>query len=103
MSKYLVNKFMHVVNMNQAAEEAYVENPPGFVARWEKGERLKFTAEERRALERRDYGSLYAMGAHPFLLWSFTEAIWRHEVDREELVQDYKEKAAAVGYPDFES
>lgn len=103
MSKYLVNKFMHVVNMNQDAEEAYVENPPGFVARWEKGERLEFTAEERRALGRRDYGSLYAMGAHPFLLWSFTEAIWRHEVDREELVKDYKEKAAAAGYPDFES
>ena len=103
MSKYLVNKFMHVVNMNQEAEEAYVENPPGFVARWEKCERLEFTAEERRALEQRDYGSLYAMGAHPFLLWSFTEAIWRHEVDREELVKDYKEKAAAAGYPDFES
>ena len=72
-----------------------MENPPGFVAQWEKGERLEFTPEERRALERRDYGSLYAMGAHPFLLWSFTEAIWRREMDREELVKDYKAKAAA--------
>ncbi len=103
MSKYLVNKFMHVVNMNEEAEDAYVENPPGFVARWEKGERLKFTPEERRALERRDYGALYAMGAHPFLLWSFTEAVWRREMDREELVKDYKAKAATAGYPDFET
>ena len=103
MSKYLVDKFMHVVNMNEAAEDAYVENPPGFVAQWEKAERLEFTPEERRALERRDYGSLYAMGAHPFLLWSFTEAVWRREMDREELVRDYKAKAAAAGYPEFET
>ena len=43
------------------------------------------------------------MGAHPFLLWSFTEAIWRGEMDREELVKDYKAKAAEAGYPDFET
>ena len=103
MSKYLVNKFMHVVNMNKTAEEAYVEDPPRFVDQWEDGERLEFTHKERRALEQRDYGSLYAMGAHPILLWSFTEAIWRRETNREGLVKDYKAKAATAGYPDFET
>jgi hypothetical protein len=101
MSKYLVNKFMHVVNMHEWAEKAYVEDPSAFVAEWEKGERLKFTPAEREALEQRDYGKLYAMGAHPFLLWSFTEAVWIQEKPREELVKDYKEKAKAAGYPDF--
>jgi len=46
---------------------------------------------------------LKALGAHPFTLWSFTEAVRAHEVPREELVEDYKEKAAKVGYPDFKT
>jgi hypothetical protein len=103
MSKYLMNKFMHHVNMNGAAEKEYKANPAAFVTQWEKGEKLKLAAEEREALCRRDYGKLYALGAHPFLLWSFTEAIWVHERPREELVKDYKEKAAKIGYPDFKT
>lgn len=103
MSKYLVDKFMHLVNMNEWAEKEYKADPAGFVERWEKGERLKLTPEERDALARRDYGKLYALGAHPFLLWSFTEAVWVPEVPREKLVADYKEKAKAAGYPDFKT
>jgi hypothetical protein len=103
MSKYLVNKFMHLVNMNEWAEKEYKANPAAFVEKWEKGEKLELTAEEREALRKRDYGKLYALGAHPFLLWSFTEAVWVHEVPREELVKDYKEKTAKVGYPDFKT
>lgn len=91
MSKYLVNKFMHLVNMNEWAEKEYKTNPPAFVEKWEKGEKLKLAPEEREALGKRDYGKLYALGAHPFLLWSFTEAVWRHEVPREELVKGLKE------------
>lgn len=103
MSKYLMNKFIHHVNMNEAAEKEYKSDPAAFVAKWEKGEKLKFAAEEREALCNRDYGKLYALGAHPFTLWSFTEAVWVHEVRREELVKDYKEKARAIGYPDFKT
>ena len=103
MSKYLVNKFMHLVNMNERAEKEYKTNPVAFVEKWEKGEKLKLSPEERGALARRDYGKLYALGAHPFLLWSFTEAVWVHEIPREELVKDYKEKAAAAGYPNFKT
>jgi hypothetical protein len=36
-------------------------------------------------------------------LWSFTEAVWINEKPREELVKDYKEKAAKAGYPDFKT
>ena len=103
MSKYLVNKFMHLVNMNEEAEKKYRSAPDAFVEKWEKNERLKLTAEEREALSKRDYARLYALGAHPFLLWSFTEAVWVHEMPREELVKDYKEKTRAVGYPDFKT
>ncbi|MBI4527405.1 MAG: hypothetical protein HY695_26730 [Deltaproteobacteria bacterium] len=103
MSKYLVNKFMHLVNMNEWAEKEYKAGPAAFVEKWQRGEKLKLTPEERDALTRRDYGKLYALGAHPFLLWSFTEAVWAHEIPREQLVKDYKEKAGAAGYPDFKT
>jgi len=103
MSKYLVNKFMHIVNMNEWAEKEYQTNPAAFVEKWEKSEKLKLIPEEREALCNRDYGKLYALGAHPFLLWSFTEAVWAHQIPRDQLVKDYKEKARAIGYPDFKT
>jgi len=103
MSKYLMNKLIHQVNMNQAMEDDYTSNPRAFVDKWEKGQNLKFTPEEREALATKDYGTLYALGAHPFTLWSFTEAVWVHDKPREELVADYKAKAAKAGYPDFKT
>ncbi len=103
MSKYLVNKFMHRVNMNEAAENEYIRDPAAFVAKWEKGEGHQLSKEERTALEQRDYEKLYAMGAHPFLLWSFTEAVWVKDKPRDELVKDYKEKTRVIGYPDFKT
>ncbi len=103
MSKYVMNKFIRHVNMNESAELAYRKNPADYVREWESAEKLKLTAEERDALAAKDYGKLYALGAHPFTLWSFTEAVWAHEIPREQLVKDYKEKTAKVGYPDFKT
>jgi hypothetical protein len=103
MSKYLMNKLIHLVNMNEEAEKEYKARPREFVERWEKTETLKLEPEEREALATRDYGKLYALGAHPFTLWSFTEAVWVHERPREELVADYKAKAAKAGYPNFKT
>ncbi|HET8564807.1 MAG TPA: hypothetical protein VFM35_13110 [Candidatus Binatia bacterium] len=103
MSKYVMNKLIHYINMNEAAEKEYANDPREFVEKWEKTQKLKLTPEEKKALCTKDYGKLYALGAHPFTLWSFTEAVWSHEIPREELVKDYKEKAAKAGYPDFKT
>jgi hypothetical protein len=103
MSKYLMNKLIHLVNMNEEAEKEYKARPREFVERWEKTQTLKLELEEREALATKDYGKLYALGAHPFTLWSFTEAVWVHERPREELVADYKAKAGKIGYPDFKT
>jgi hypothetical protein len=103
MSKYLMNKLIHLVNMNEDAEKEYRSNPRQFVERWEKTQKLKLQPEEREALATKDYGKLYALGAHPFTLWSFTEAVWIQEKPREELVAEYKAKAAQAGYPDFKT
>ncbi len=50
MSKYLMNKIIHHINMTEAAEKEYSSHPRAFVEKWEEGQRLKFTAEEREAL-----------------------------------------------------
>ena len=103
MSKYLMNKLIHLVNMDEQAEKEYKIRPREFVEMWEKTQQLKLEPEEREALATKDYGNLYALGAHPFTLWSFTEAVWVHEKPREELVADYKAKAAKAGYPNFKT
>ena len=103
MSKYLMNKLIHLVNMNQGAEEQYTTHPREFVDKWEKTQKLKLESEEREALATKDYGKLYELGAHPFTLWSFTEAVWAHKMVREDLVADYKAKAAKAGYPNFKT
>jgi len=103
MSKYLMNKLIHLVNMNEEAEKEYKTRPREFVERWENTQSLRLEPEEREALATKDYGKLYALGAHPFTLWSFTEAVWLHERPREELVADYKAKAAKAGYPSFKT
>jgi len=103
MSKYLMNKLIHHVNMNEAAEKQYAANPREFVEQWEKTQKLKLTDEERDALATKNYAKLYALGAHPFTLWSFTEAVWINDKPREELIRDYKEQAAKAGYPDFKT
>ena len=47
----------------------------------------------RRSFEARDYGELYRLGAHPYLLWHFAEAIWVHEVPWPELNERYRAAA----------
>ena len=101
MSRYAVNAFMRLVNMDHDETAAYVADPTGFVRRWVAAQdRAVLSDDEQTALERRDYGALYAMGAHPYLLWSFTEAVWVPEVARPDLVESFRTAAAAVGYPD---
>ncbi|MFI6322554.1 hypothetical protein ACIBG8_33800 [Nonomuraea sp. NPDC050556] len=95
MSLYGVNAFMREINMQPLRHAAYVADQPGYVSSWE---RAPLSEHERAALSARDYGALYAMGAHPYLLWSFTEAVWVPEVTRAELVESFR--ARAIGYPD---
>jgi hypothetical protein len=96
MSRYDVVALMRAVNMNPASLAAYRADPAGFVVAWPGG----LSAEEEQMLAARDFAALYAFGAHPFLLWSFTEAIYCPETPRSQLVEWFRTAAAAVGYPD---
>jgi len=98
MSRYGIDKFMRAVNMAPETLAAYIADPAAFVATWEGGH---LTEEEQQSLAQRDYGALYAFGAHPYLLWSFAEAVWVPEIPRPELVERYRVAARRHGYPDF--
>ena len=57
MSKYLMNKLIHLVNMDEEAKKEYKANPRAFVEKWEKTQKLKLTPEEREALATKDMAS----------------------------------------------
>ena len=113
MGRYEIDKLMRRINMNRDAHARFIADPAAFVEEWEElaaagpadpdphplGGRL--TDEERSAFIARDPLALYQLGAHPFLLWSWTEAVWIHERPREDLVRWYKAEVASLGYPDF--
>lgn len=112
MSKYVMNKFMRAVEMSDAEVAAYAENPAAYVDRWIHsapssalwGDDRTLSREERQAFAARDYEALYALGAHPYLLWHFTEAVYihkTHEATWPELVERYRDAVSRHDPPDY--
>lgn len=108
MTKYMINKFMRAVEMSDQAVREYVADPSGYVQDWLTGAHAQnwqaddrqLTDDEEAAFCARDYGALYALGAHPYLLWHFTEAVYVPEVSWPELNTAYREAVRPMGYPD---
>lgn len=65
MSRYAVNKALWVVSRDDDQAAAYMASPETFL------EGYSLTDEERRQLVERDFGAMFADGAHPFLLFTF--------------------------------
>jgi hypothetical protein len=103
MSTYTVNKLMRQVLLEQGGLAAWRADPGAAVARFRAAQAAAgldgLTAAEAAALGAVDYGALYALGAHPYLLWSFTEAVLVPPMSRPDLVESFR--VTAVGYPDF--
>jgi hypothetical protein len=95
MSRYTVNRLMRRVLLDDDALAAYRRDPATYVST-EPG----LTAAETAALAATDYGTLYALGAHPYLLWSFTEAALVPPVSRPDLVEAFRIAAARAAGPD---
>ena len=93
MNKYQVNKVMRKVIQEPESFKAFKENAAAFL------EKQNLTQEEREALIKVDYPSLYAAGVHPFLLNGFVNRVWTG--DRGKLMAEYGKKIAPFGYPDF--
>lgn len=109
MSKYVMNKFMRAVEMSDAEVAAYVGDPAAYVDRWvgsaaptaRWGDDRSLSAAEQAAFAQRDYEALYALGAHPYLLWHFTEAVYIHETTWPELVERYRQAVSQHAAPDY--
>jgi hypothetical protein len=93
MSRYQIDKVLKEVAQDEQAFQAFKENAAAFL------EGRELTDAERDALVKIDYPALYAMGAHPFLLNGFVMRVWPG--DRRTLGQEYRQKIAPYGYPDF--
>jgi hypothetical protein len=107
----MVNKLMWDVDRSDETLASFKTNSAACLDAWEtmaerpvspypEGGRL--TATERQALESRDYGALYAMGANPFLLWQFARSVSIPEqMDIEQLVTSFRVAVEPHGYPEF--
>lgn len=93
MSRYQMNKVMRQIVLDPASAEAFKKDPTTFV----QGRDL--TVEEREALIKIDYPTLYKLGAHHFLLNGFVMRVWPG--DRKALMAEYGKKLAPHGYPDI--
>lgn len=65
MSRYAVNKILWEVSRDDAIAAIYMETPEAVLT--DRG----LTGEEHRQLLERDFGAMFADGAHPFLLFTF--------------------------------
>ncbi len=93
MNRYQLNKVMRQIIQDLESFQAFKENPSAFL------EKQNLSQEERDALMRIDYPTLYAAGVHPFLLNGFVSRVWSG--DRGKLMAEYRTKIAPLGYPDF--
>jgi len=95
MSRYGVLKAMREVVLSEEACARFKADPAAFLA----GRDL--TDEERDAIARVDYATLYRIGTHPFLLNGFTMRAWPG--DRKALQAEYRQRIAPYGHPNFET
>lgn len=111
MSRYMLNKLMWEVDTSDEELARFKADPSGFVESWEALEEGPvppvprgggLTETERLAVIGKDYGTLYAMGVNPFLLWQFARSVSvPDEMPIEELIHSFREAVAPHGYPDF--
>ena len=112
MSRFEIDKFISYVEGLDQAVLDYVADPEAYVSAWEQrasATRLptvdsgSFTEEERAAFATMDHATLYRLGAHPYVLWHFVEAIrvWAGEVTWPEMKERFRADIAPHGNPDF--
>jgi hypothetical protein len=101
LSRYFANKLMRMVISDPDRLESFKADPELSVRQFRQRGVNELTDQEAQALSERDCIALYALGCHPFLLWTFTEFVWTPELGRDEVVACYKRETAAHGWPDF--
>lgn len=113
MSKYMIDKLLRTIDATDSDLEAFRADAAAYIDRWEEegsaatppfpaGGHL--SPEEREAFEAWDYEHLYALGAHPYLLWMLMRSLYaadQRSID--ELVASYRAAVEPYGYPGYTS
>jgi len=110
MSRYSLDKFLAHVEGSDDEVRRYVADPSGYVRAWmDRADTSRLptpdsgplTDEERDALVAIDHAELYRLGAHPYLLWHFVEAVrvWAGNIAWPEMVDRYRRDIGEHGVP----
>jgi hypothetical protein len=107
----MLNKLMWEVDKTDEALAGFKADPAAFLRGWEESADQpappypaggEMTEEERAAVQALDFGAIYAMGAHPFLLWQFARSVCVPDsMSIEELIAAFRAAVEPHGYPDF--
>jgi len=111
VSKYMIDKLLRTIDATDSALDAFRDDAARFIDRWEAEGRTAappfptggtLTPEEREAFEAWDYERLYALGAHPYLLWMLLRSLYVAEGRSvEDLVAEYRQAVEPYGYPGY--
>jgi hypothetical protein len=110
MSPYMIDKFMRTLQMDRSALKRFDEDPEASIAEWVSvteslpvsGDGGSLTEEAQQAFAELDLAALYAMGAHPYMLWHFfVDVMTLRGKDRPETIEMYRSAIAEAGYPSF--
>lgn len=96
MSRGLVNIVLYDIDQTEDTLTRFVQQRSGYL------DAYPLSDEERAAFETWNYGALYAMGAHPFLLWQTVRSLAILDgVSIQDTVAEYRSQVTPHGYPDF--
>ena len=95
MSRYQMDKAMRQIVRNRDDREAFLKDREVFL------KDRDLTDDERKAIIEVDYPKLYAIGAHPFLLYLLVNALGVLPKDHREARLEYCNKIAPHGRPDY--
>ncbi|MDH3498889.1 MAG: hypothetical protein OEM97_02095 [Acidimicrobiia bacterium] len=102
MSRYLINKVMLMADSTDDAIAQFKQDAGGFVDMVEASSHERLSPGERAAFEAWDFGALYALGAHPYILWQFIRGVYVPDrMSAPELSGEFIRVASQHGYPDF--
>jgi hypothetical protein len=96
VSKAGLNMVLLAIDASVESLARFEEDPVAFVRSFD------LSSEERQALVEWDYGQMYALGAHPFILFQAVRSLAEGRgIGIPDLLADYRAAVEPHGYPDF--
>jgi hypothetical protein len=92
----MIDILLYEIDQTAESIERFTTDRAGFL------DGYRLTGTERAAFEAWDYGALYAMGAHPFLLFQVVRSLAvREGAAMPQIIEEYREAISPHGAPDY--